>query len=218
MTKIGPMRISRPSVPSLANGGISKDGKTIAFTLRRGVTWSDGAPFSGGRRRLHDARDRQSRERRSLQDEPRLDRRRRSTRCGRGRLPAEPALRGLHGPPVLERRRLHHAEASARNATRYRARDLQRIADRPRTLQRAFVGAQRRRHARGKYELSPRTAEARPDRLLARHGLADDPDVAAHGGARPRLPDAGLPVRGRKRDPGLSRRRGRRRHVHSSSG
>jgi len=32
-------------VPSLANGGIAKDGKTITFHLRRGVTWSDGAPF-----------------------------------------------------------------------------------------------------------------------------------------------------------------------------
>jgi peptide/nickel transport system substrate-binding protein len=32
-------------VPSLANGGIAKDGKTITFRLRRGAKWSDGAPF-----------------------------------------------------------------------------------------------------------------------------------------------------------------------------
>lgn len=32
-------------VPSQANGGISKDGKTIIWHLRRGVKWSDGAPF-----------------------------------------------------------------------------------------------------------------------------------------------------------------------------
>jgi peptide/nickel transport system substrate-binding protein len=32
-------------VPSLANGGIAKDGKTITFRLRRGLKWSDGAPF-----------------------------------------------------------------------------------------------------------------------------------------------------------------------------
>ncbi|HEV2037019.1 MAG TPA: ABC transporter substrate-binding protein, partial [Candidatus Eremiobacteraceae bacterium] len=33
-------------VPSLANGGISKDGKTITYHLRHGVTWQDGAPLT----------------------------------------------------------------------------------------------------------------------------------------------------------------------------
>jgi peptide/nickel transport system substrate-binding protein len=33
-------------VPSQQNGGISKDGKTITWHLRHGVTWSDGAPFT----------------------------------------------------------------------------------------------------------------------------------------------------------------------------
>ncbi|MBC5828622.1 MAG: peptide ABC transporter substrate-binding protein [Candidatus Eremiobacteraeota bacterium] len=32
-------------VPTQANGGISKDGKTITWHIRRGVKWSDGAPF-----------------------------------------------------------------------------------------------------------------------------------------------------------------------------
>ncbi len=32
-------------VPTQANGGISKDGLTIVYHLRRGVTWQDGAPF-----------------------------------------------------------------------------------------------------------------------------------------------------------------------------
>lgn len=32
-------------VPTQANGGISRDGKTITWHLRRGVRWSDGAPF-----------------------------------------------------------------------------------------------------------------------------------------------------------------------------
>ncbi len=32
-------------VPTQRNGGISADGKTITFHLRRGVRWSDGAPF-----------------------------------------------------------------------------------------------------------------------------------------------------------------------------
>lgn len=33
-------------VPTLANGGISKDGLTITYHLRKGVTWHDGAPFT----------------------------------------------------------------------------------------------------------------------------------------------------------------------------
>ncbi len=33
-------------VPTLANGGIAKDGLTITYHLRRGVKWHDGAPFT----------------------------------------------------------------------------------------------------------------------------------------------------------------------------
>jgi peptide/nickel transport system substrate-binding protein len=33
-------------VPTVANGGISKDGLTITYRLRRGVKWHDGAPFT----------------------------------------------------------------------------------------------------------------------------------------------------------------------------
>ncbi len=33
-------------VPTLANGGISADGKTITYHLRRGVRWQDGAPLT----------------------------------------------------------------------------------------------------------------------------------------------------------------------------
>jgi peptide/nickel transport system substrate-binding protein len=32
-------------IPSKANGGVSPDGRTITWHLRRGVRWSDGAPF-----------------------------------------------------------------------------------------------------------------------------------------------------------------------------
>lgn len=32
-------------VPTLQNGGISPDGKTITYHIRKGVKWSDGAPF-----------------------------------------------------------------------------------------------------------------------------------------------------------------------------
>jgi len=32
-------------IPTTANGGISADGRTITWHLRRGVKWSDGAPF-----------------------------------------------------------------------------------------------------------------------------------------------------------------------------
>lgn len=34
------------AVPSLSNGGVSPDGKTITYHLRRGARWSDGAPFT----------------------------------------------------------------------------------------------------------------------------------------------------------------------------
>jgi peptide/nickel transport system substrate-binding protein len=34
-------------IPTQLNGGISQDGKTITWHLRRGVKWSDGAPFDG---------------------------------------------------------------------------------------------------------------------------------------------------------------------------
>jgi peptide/nickel transport system substrate-binding protein len=33
-------------VPSYANGGLSKDGKTITFHMRKGLRWSDGAPLT----------------------------------------------------------------------------------------------------------------------------------------------------------------------------
>jgi peptide/nickel transport system substrate-binding protein len=34
------------ALPTLANGGISADGRTITYHLRKGVTWQDGAPFT----------------------------------------------------------------------------------------------------------------------------------------------------------------------------
>jgi len=34
------------AVPTLENGGISRDGKTITYKLRRGVKWQDGKPFT----------------------------------------------------------------------------------------------------------------------------------------------------------------------------
>ena len=33
-------------VPSLENGGVSADGKTITYNLKEGVLWSDGTPFT----------------------------------------------------------------------------------------------------------------------------------------------------------------------------
>jgi peptide/nickel transport system substrate-binding protein len=33
------------AVPTMKNGGVSRDGLTITYHLRHGVTWSDGAPF-----------------------------------------------------------------------------------------------------------------------------------------------------------------------------
>jgi peptide/nickel transport system substrate-binding protein len=34
------------AVPTAANGGISRDGRTITYRLRRGVRWHDGTPFT----------------------------------------------------------------------------------------------------------------------------------------------------------------------------
>ncbi|MEO6835292.1 MAG: ABC transporter substrate-binding protein [Candidatus Tumulicola sp.] len=36
------------AVPTLANGGISRDGRTYAYHLRRNVVWQDGVPFTAG--------------------------------------------------------------------------------------------------------------------------------------------------------------------------
>lgn len=35
-------------VPTLANGGVSTDGRTITYHLRHGVVWQDGQPFTSG--------------------------------------------------------------------------------------------------------------------------------------------------------------------------
>ncbi|HET8627550.1 MAG TPA: peptide ABC transporter substrate-binding protein [Thermomicrobiales bacterium] len=35
-------------VPSLANGGVAKDGMSVTYKLKQGVKWSDGQPFSAG--------------------------------------------------------------------------------------------------------------------------------------------------------------------------
>ena len=34
-------------IPTMQNGGVSKDGRTITYHIRRGVKWSDGVPFDG---------------------------------------------------------------------------------------------------------------------------------------------------------------------------
>ena len=43
-------------VPSLANGGISRDGKTYTYHLRGGVRWHDGVPLTRATSRSRGAR------------------------------------------------------------------------------------------------------------------------------------------------------------------
>jgi len=35
-------------IPSLENGGVAKDGKSVTWKLKQGVKWSDGKPFTAG--------------------------------------------------------------------------------------------------------------------------------------------------------------------------
>jgi len=44
--KMRPIPELATEVPTLQNGGISKDGLTITYHLRKGVKWQDGAPFT----------------------------------------------------------------------------------------------------------------------------------------------------------------------------
>ena len=41
-----PCLVHLTEMPSLANGGISKDGLTMTFKLKEGLTWSDGEPYT----------------------------------------------------------------------------------------------------------------------------------------------------------------------------
>ena len=43
-------------LPTLANEGISGDGRTITYHLRKGVTWHDGAPFGADDVEVHAGR------------------------------------------------------------------------------------------------------------------------------------------------------------------
>ena len=41
-----PVPVLVTEIPSVDNGGVSADGKTITFKLRDDVTWSDGEPLT----------------------------------------------------------------------------------------------------------------------------------------------------------------------------
>lgn len=41
-----PFAVQLTELPSLENGGISEDGLTMTFTLKEGLTWSDGEPYT----------------------------------------------------------------------------------------------------------------------------------------------------------------------------
>jgi peptide/nickel transport system substrate-binding protein len=45
-TKGDPVPVIATEVPTLENGGISKDGLTVTYHLHPGITWSDGAPLT----------------------------------------------------------------------------------------------------------------------------------------------------------------------------
>ncbi len=74
------------AIPTRANGGLSADGRTIRYRLRRSVLWSDGSPGNRAGRPLHAARDPRSAQSGALA---------RRLRPDRPRLRADPAYRRL---------------------------------------------------------------------------------------------------------------------------
>ena len=52
-----PVPVLLERIPTVENGGLSRDGRTITYVLRRGVRWQDGVAVTRARRRVDAARD-----------------------------------------------------------------------------------------------------------------------------------------------------------------
>ncbi len=179
------MPILAAIVPTLENGGISRDGLTITYHLRHNVRWQDGAPFTS-----HDV----SFSYRAIMNPATTV----STRHGydqiarvdtpdplHRRLPAEaPVLAGRAHVLRTQRRAVFHPTgAPARALPRLEPRFVQRQARRHGPVQGRAVAARRPRRVRRERRLLLGQAEVAADHRIVRPRREYDrqPDARARG-------------------------------------
>ena len=155
-------------VPTQSNGGVSKDGLTITYHIRRGVKWSDGAPFDADDVVFstavvnNPANDEGGRfDQIASVDEPD-----KYTVVYHLKKPVRGVLRGILFELLREPE--HLTQTSARELPKHQQRTVQLASGRNRPVQVRALGPREASRAGGQSPLLARTAEARQDRLQDR--------------------------------------------------
>ncbi len=154
-------------VPTQENGGVSKDGLAITYHLRKGVRWSDGAPFNADdvvfstRVLLNPATNvigRQGWDQITTIDEP-------------DKMPVVYHLRKPYSPLRRDvlfecgRQPVRLAEASSREVREHQQRSVQRAPRGDRAVQVSTMGPRSGRYNGGQFSLLARTSKAAKSNL-----------------------------------------------------